>query len=215
MISISKHRQCLRDRYFRIALIGGILLLAGSMFVNFYAGMYAAESASNSVTDIILSNIPVFDLDVVFLYGPAIFWVIIFCLQLSKPERFPFVLKAIALFVLVRSAFITLTHIGPFPSALPMDLTGVIGYFTFGADLFFSGHAGLPFLAALIFWQDKALRYFCLAAAVFFGATVLMAHLHYSIDVLSAFFITYAIFHLAEWLFRKDRKMFKFGLNQP
>ncbi len=86
--------------------------------------------------------------------------------------------------------------------------------FAFGGDLFFSGHTGLPFLMALVFWKKPILRYFFIASAIGFGAVVLLTHLHYSIDVLSAFFITYTIFHIAEFLFRKDRKLFYSGLGE-
>ena len=45
------------------------------------------------------------------------------------------------------------------------------------------------------------LRYLFLAWSVFFGIVVLLGHLHYTIDVLSAFFITYGIVDIAKWLF--------------
>jgi membrane-associated phospholipid phosphatase len=137
--------------------------------------------------------------------------------SLYEPKRLPFTLKSIALFILVRSLFITLTHLGPYPDRIPLDIhtmlmsrwnVGNLLTFGSGGDLFFSGHTGLPFLFALIFWKNPRMRLFCLIGAVFFGIVVLLGHLHYSIDVLSAFFITYAIYHIAEWLFKKDRRMF-------
>jgi hypothetical protein len=39
-----------------------------------------------------------------------------------------------------------------------------------------------------------------------------LAHLHYSIDVLSAFFITYTISHIACVFFKKDLLLFRNGL---
>ena len=139
------------------------------------------------------------------------------------PKRIPFTLKTIALFVIIRSIFITLTHIGPFPDHTAIDsffapsalqsVSSANNFFIFsaGGDLFFSGHTGLPFLLALAFWHEKPFRYFCLLSSVFFGVVVLMGHLHYSIDVMSAFFITYSIYHIAEKWFRKDRAMFLQG----
>ena len=46
-------------------------------------------------------------------------------------------------------------------------------------------------------------------SAFFFGVVVLLGHLHYTIDVASAFFITYSIYHIAEWAFGKSKKMFE------
>jgi membrane-associated phospholipid phosphatase len=62
---------------------------------------------------------------------------------------------------------------------------------------------------ALIYWDDKPKRYLFLAWSVVFGATVLLGHLHYTIDVFAAFFITYGIYHLARWLFPRDYDLLK------
>lgn len=210
---IATYREWFRNRQFLGAFFLSFLFLAISLIVNFYAGIYATESISNSVTDIVLSNIRVFDLDAIFLYGPFIFWIIMIIVHIKNPEKFPFALKTIALFVVIRSVFMTLTHLGPFPGATPVDLSGVMGNFTFGGDLFFSAHTGLPFLAALMFWNEKIIRSFCIVAAVFFGIVVLLAHLHYSIDVLAAFFITYSIYKIATVFFKKDLQMFTYGKN--
>jgi hypothetical protein len=200
------YKKYFTDKYFLKSLILSFIFLTISLVVNFYAGTYATERASNPVTDIILSNIPVFDLDGVFIWGSFILGAFITLICLYRPERIPFVVKSIALFVVVRSLFITLTHLGPFPSQIVID-SNLLSKMSFGGDLFFSGHTGLPFLLALIFWKNKLMRYVFLCFSIMFAIVVLFAHLHYSIDVLSAFFITYSIFHIAEYLFKKDRQI--------
>lgn len=180
----------------------------------YLAIIYATEKASNSVTDIILSNIRVFDVDGIFIYGPVLFWIIIGAyIFFFEPKKIPFTIKSIAVFLLTRSIFLTLTHIGPFPDRIQIYSTGIFSVFTTGNDLFFSSHTGFPFLMALIFWDNKYLRIFSLIASLIFGTVVLLGHLHYSIDVFAAFFITYTIFHLNEKLFKKDREIFINGIG--
>ncbi|HBB03313.1 TPA: hypothetical protein DCZ39_00140 [Patescibacteria group bacterium] len=67
----------------------------------------------------------------------------------------------------------------------------------------------MPFLMALIFWKNKLMRYAFILAAMSFGIIVLLGHLHYSIDVLAAFFITYTINHFNELLRKKDKVHFE------
>jgi hypothetical protein len=197
-----------KDQSFRRSLSISIILLVISLFINFYAGVYATERASNSVTDIILSNIPVLDVDGVFIYGSWLLAIFITYLCIRRPNQTPFILKSISLFILIRDVFITLTHIGPFPTQITIDPKSFINYFVFGGDLFFSGHTGLPFLLALIFWENKRLRLIFLGSSIAFAVIVLLGHLHYTIDVLSAFFISFGIYHLSRKWFRNDLARF-------
>lgn len=204
----------LKDKRYATSVLIALVLLLASLVVNYYAGIYATEQASNSVTDLILDNIPVYDLDGIFVYGALVFWALVGLLLIKRPYTLPFTFEAIALFTLIRSVFISLTHLGPAATQITVDAGVLMGKFAFGGDLFFSGHTGLPFLMALVFWKSKALRYFFIFCSVGFGAVVLMAHLHYSIDVLAAFFITYSIFEIAKLFFRRDYALFHAGLEK-
>ena len=206
------YKTSFSHRAFVITFTSSILLLILSLYVNFLAGTFATHAESNPVTDIILSNIRVYDVESIFITGSIIQAFFIAFLCFLYPKKTPFILKSIALFTIIRSVFISITHIGPFPTHVYINPTSVINKFTFDGDLFFSGHTGLPFLMALVFWNNKYLRFFFLFSSVVFGVTVLLAHLHYSIDVLGAFFITYTIYHISEFLFRNDRKLF---LDEP
>ena len=216
----TRYREAFSDRKFLRSLLISFLMLVGALVVNYFAALYAFERASGAVSDIVLSNIPVFDIDWIFVYGPIIFGIWMAFLCLSNPRTLPFTMKSIAMFVLIRSGFITLTHIGPFPDRNIIDANSTLllhvisnnpNFFLFstGADLFFSGHTGLPFMLALVFWKHRLTRIFCFATSIFFGIIVLLGHLHYSIDVASAFFISYTIYVITAKTFKTDRAEFQ------
>jgi len=199
------------DRVFLQSVIFGAVIFLAGLSASFYAVIYVNESVSNSVTDIILSNIRTYDVDGLYLYGPLVFLAVVTAYLLWHPKKIPFTLESIGLFMLIRAVFISLTHIAPFPVHTQIQLTGT-GIFTTlmtGNDLFFSSHTGVPFLLALVFWDVKWIRYLSIAASILFGAVVLMAHLHYSIDVAAAFFITYSIYVIACKFFVADKKVFE------
>lgn len=207
-----KYKKYYENKKFLFSIIISIILLIGSLIVSAYAVSYATEKASNAVTDIILSNTQALNVDAIFIYGPIFTWFLVAFMCVIEPKQAPFILKSLALFVLIRSAFVSLTHLGVYPAYSEILTNNPISRLSTGYDLFFSGHTGSPFLMALIFWQDKVLRYFFLFLSVFFGAIVLLGHYHYSIDVFAAFFITFAIYHMASFFFKKDKLLFKHGL---
>ena len=110
--------------------------------------------------------------------------------------------------LLVRAVFVALTHMAPSPID-PQKPAPFFNSIFYGSDLFFSGHTGLPFLAALAFWHIPQWRIFYLALTAFFGSVVLLGHYHYSIDVLAALFITHGIFQTSCWLFGRDYTLFR------
>ena len=148
----------------------------------------------------------------VFVWGSVALLLFSIFVCVKHINSAPFLMKSVATFTLIRSVFVSLTHISPFPThavitSVFFNREAFYGIFS-GNDLFFSGHTGLPFLLALIFWENKTLRTIFLGFSVMFAIVVLLGHLHYSIDVLSAFFITYSIFHICQVLYKKDWKLF-------
>ncbi len=200
------------DKNFLISFFSSLFLLGISLVTQFFVNGYVNHSASEPVTDIILSNTRVYDVDMIFVWGAILLTGVGIFVVLKKLNYAPFVIKSVALFTLIRSVFISLTHISPFPTHVLITSTFFNkevfnGIFT-GNDLFFSGHTGIPFLLALIFWENKTLRIIFLSFSILFAIVVLLGHLHYSIDVLSAFFITYSIFHICKVFFKKDWELF-------
>lgn len=208
---ITRHKNHWLDHSFLLSSVIGALFFVFSLGVNYLAMIYVNEEAGKPAKDLLLSNLPVVNVDLVVNEGALIFIVFIALLLFVKPQRIPFTLKSAALFVLIRSIFITLTHIGTYPTHTYLDKHDILGSLNLGKDLFFSGHTGMPFLLALTYWKDKSIRNICLFTSVLFGASVILGHLHYSIDVFAAFFISYGIFHIARYFFPKD---FEFLSNE-
>ncbi len=199
--------QLLKTRDFAFSLLIGAVFLVVGYIVMSHAVTYATESISNSVTDIVLSNLPVYNVGGIFVWGVAALFLVAVLACYAAFERTPFVLKSAGLFMLIRAFFISLTHISPYPlhAAISQNIvTYLVPSFFNGDDLFFSGHTGFPFLLALIFWDHAILRWIFLGFSLLFAIVALLGHLHYSIDVASAYFITFTIFILAKMLFKRD-----------
>ncbi len=210
---ILRNKLAWTNRNFLISTLLGLALLLIGFIVTYYANAFATVSASNYVSDLILDNVPVMGVDFLYYRGILIFIAFLTLILFYEPKRIPFILKIIAVFYLVRSFFMILTHL-----ALPIDvssesLSSVSNFLSSGADLFFSGHAGAPFIIALAFWNNKTLRFIFLAGSVFGALMVILGHMHYSIDVFSAYFIAYGIYKFCQYFFREDHQ--RAGLGRP
>ena len=194
-------------KYFQSAMIGAMYLIV-SLIINYYAGLYTNKEVSNAVTDILLDNLPVFNVSYIFIEGAILFMVFVVVLMAIQPKRIPFVLKSTALFIIIRSFFVILTHIGPSPERIAIDVGDELQKIFFDNQLFFSGHTGLPFLFALMFRRNRRLFYIFLFTSFVGAVSVILGHLHYTIDVFGAFFITYTIYHISIWLFPSDHELF-------
>lgn len=204
---LQKHKIFWVQKPFVYSVLLGVALLVVAFFANHYANSYTATHASNYVTDIFLDNLPVVDVHLIFDEGAILFMVVLAGIVLLEPKYIPFAVKTIAVFVLIRSFFLVLTHLAPPLNEIHIDPNDLISRISSGNDLFFSSHTGLPFLMAFIFWDQKWLRYFFFTCSAIGGVAVLLGHLHYSIDVFSALFISFGIYHLCKHLFAKDFKL--------
>lgn len=206
-------QELIKDRKFQISLISGILLMVLALFANLTASYYVDSLSTYPAGDLILDNIPTYNLNFLYTVGLYIFLgIIILYPILFNPAIAPFTLKTFAAFIIIRSIFISLTHLGVPEGFLHLELnwqnqSGFFKLFHIN-DLFFSGHTGMPFLGFLIF-KEKIVRYFLLFGSFLMGITVLLMHVHYSIDVFSAFFITYSIYIVSDKIFNNLNLSFK------
>lgn len=207
--TLDRHRRFWSNRWLVTLTAQSAVFLGISFLFNRFASAFATNHASNAVHDLLLDNLPVFNVDFIVNEGAILFGLFIIFIVLLSPKRLPFVVKSLALFIFIRSFFIMFTHLGPFPEHSFLEPNELITSLTFGGDYFFSGHTGMPYLLALIFWREYRVRLICLLTSVFFGVSVILGHLHYSIDVFAAFFITYSIYVLATKFFSQELELFK------
>lgn len=207
---ITKHKDFWTNKEILYHFVLSFVLFATSLFLISFAIDYTDGYQGYVVPDILLDNIPVFNVGYIFFQGAFIFAITETFLLFYEPKYLPFTLEASAVFFFVRSIFMVMTHL----TAPSVEYYSYIEHehhinqtlFTIssGNDLFFSGHAGYPFLLALIFWQWKPARYFFLACSLIGGVAVILGHLHYSIDVFSAYFIAFGVFAFAKKFFKKE-----------
>ncbi len=193
------------------SLINGLILLALALIFESYALAYSSQVPARSVGDLLLSILPIVNLNFIIVEGALAAVGFSIILLLAKPRYLLFTIKAVAIFIVTRAIFISVTHIGIYPGQIGPDPTGFFDhlYIDLGMEtgFFFSGHTGLTFLIALIFWNEKFWRYAYLILSVVFGIAVLFAHVHYSIDVLAAPYMAYGIFKMSQYFFAEDYKL--------
>lgn len=192
------------------SLYVGLLLIALAIVIQVGAGRYSSRHALVALpeSDLFLDNLPFVNLGFILVGAAIAFWIFSCVLLVLRPRYLLFGIKAIALFIISRAIFINLTHEGIYPGGVVPGARNLgFGFYhliTFQGNLFFSGHTGFAFLMALIFWDRKPLRWFFLAATAAFGAAVLLAHVHYSIDVFAAPFVVYGMYVITSKFFPHD-----------
>lgn len=183
-------------REHKTRLVVGILLLSVSLYMSKTFSVYVDKVASVTAPDFFLNILPIWNSTFLMLWYPAIIAAIYLLYPLLvKPSKTAYIMVIVGVFYIVRSLTISMTHIhGPVES---IDYPGM-----FTSDMFFSGHTGFPFLGFLIF-SNKWIKAFMLFSSILMAITVMLGHQHYSIDVASAFFITYGIYKLGDWVYKK------------
>jgi len=176
-------------------------LFAGS--INYFSGNFADRGGAVVVPDIVLDHLPVFNMPSMFVYGIfAVMGLILLYPLIFKVKDFAYAFGQLSLLIMIRNFSVILTHLGRPDGAITIHFPAIIRYWNFNNDLFFSGHVAIPFLGFFVF-KDSKVRWLFLICAIAMAAIVLMAHKHYSIDVLSAFFIAYGSYKIGEHALKK------------
>ncbi|MEK6825617.1 MAG: phosphatase PAP2-related protein [Nanoarchaeota archaeon] len=181
-----------------------IFLTFFSNFITHLAGSYtdSVESAQ-SAPDFILDSFGPYDLNILFVWFLIFVCFVFYAYSLFiEPEKFHYYVIFAAILGLVRAGFITLTHLKSPVDVISATYPSFFNFLTFSNDLFFSGHTAFPFLGFLIF-KNPWIKYFMLVSSIILGASTILMHQHYSIDVFAAFFITYGIYRIGTIFFHR------------
>lgn len=113
-----------------------------------------------------------------------------------KPERLLFAFQLYTLMVCVRIAAMYLLPLEP-PATLIVLNDPFVEFFgtgqTLTKDLFFSGHTATLFIFFLL-EEKKFLKLIFLVCTISVAITVLLQHVHYTVDVFAAVFFTYTCY---------------------
>ncbi|MBL8951314.1 MAG: phosphatase PAP2 family protein [Myxococcaceae bacterium] len=186
-----------------------------------FMALWAEARAAPTLPDVVLEVVPFVDLVARYNY---VLWLaayvpVALVLLARDGERFIRYMVSSGLLALARGACIVVTGLGPVHGpdthagmtaeqrwAAFFTLVTPSGFFDTDAgariyltkDLFFSGHTATTFLLLLYVWRWRDLRRVMLAAHALVVASVFFAHLHYTIDVIGAYAVTFSLFMLRE-----------------
>ena len=175
-----------------LALVAIILLLLPTFFA------FIEKREGMVLQDFVLDAIPATDVSIPTF---IIIWsvvLLVFYRIYQNPSIFLVVAYGFILMCIARVLTISLLPLNPPPGLITLkDPIANIAYGGKGIfitkDLFYSGHTGNMFLFFLCL-QAKWDKIIALAASFMVGILVLIQHIHYSIDVISAFIFTYFLY---------------------
>jgi len=180
-----------------------VVLVAVALFADYRCGTYVTATPGAKVPDLILDRFDPIDMSGLFIYGYMALIVSMSAYPLLfRVRTFHIVAIQFALLLTLRSLFMIFTHLETPAGSVPVHFPWFFHGLYFENDMFFSGHTAMPFLGFYLF-RYSSLRYVYLVGAIVMGLVVLAMHVHYSVDVLAAYFMTYASYQIGNALLRK------------
>lgn len=187
----------------RRLLVLAAILTTVALCADYYCGTYVTVTRGAKVPDLILDRFQAIDMSFLFVYGYIALIVTMFLYPaLFRVRTLHIVAIQFSLLLILRSVFMLFTHLETPAGAVAVGFPSFFEKLYFENDMFFSGHTAMPFLGFYLF-RHSPLRYVFLVGSVVMGMVVLAMHLHYSIDVLSAFFMTYCSYRMGQRLLRR------------
>lgn len=195
-------------KWWALTLFGLLTFFLFSYFFYTNLGWYADQRSLPPGSDWVLERLPIVNLLPVLSWGWLGLHLYAGALAiLYYPRRMPFLLFLLGSFIAVRSVFVFLSPIGAPANMLDMSrmdylFSRIMGTYTFTNEFVFSGHTGIPFLFAL-FFETRLQKALFLTGSLVMAVSVLLTHNHYTVDVLGAYFMGFAIFTLSDRIYHR------------
>ena len=194
--------EALADSFYKKRFQLGIIIWVAILIAFPFFFNYIENRKGPVLNDWIINKIPAFDLSIpTFLIIWSMFLFFLYR-AIHKPELLLLFLWGFIFLSISRFITIFLFPLNP-PEQL-IELSDPITNIFYGKkhgfitkDLFYSGHTSTQFLMFLCFTKktDKILS---LISTILIGIFVMVQHIHYSIDVLSAPILTYCVYLLGK-----------------
>lgn len=128
---------------------------------------------------------------------------------INNPDRLLFTVQLYIFMVIIRIIAMYLLPLNP-PDKMIMLKDPVVEFFgsgkTLTKDLFFSGHTATLLILFLVS-QKKTIKFIFLIDLIIVATSVLLQHVHYTIDVFAALIFTYACYELLIKMRNKWKKI--------
>jgi hypothetical protein len=192
--SFSPYIPLFKTRYLYIGLLAALAGIGLNFASQAYLHNYISEGKTlPMLSDLILDNLPVIDVSLIYdiVSLIPIILAIVFIIHKKDYNRIPFFLLMIGQFYIVRGIFIVLTPFGNPPMFNGSDPL-FHGFANYELGVYPSGHAGNVFLILLLV-KDRIYKWIIGICLIIVIIALFLAHGHYSIDILSGIFFSYAI----------------------
>ncbi len=190
----------LNNKKFKLRLLIGLsfLILLIPVLPSFFN--YIEQRKGVVLNDLILNQIPAWNVSIpIFI----IIWIqVAFTIYraVQNPKIFLLLLWSYIFLTLARITSLLLVPLDPPPQII--ELKDPLSNLFYGSkfmtkDLFFSGHTATLFTMFLCL-QNKADKIFLLIGSLLVAMLVLVQHVHYTIDILAAFILSYLFYTLGK-----------------
>lgn len=193
-------KQAWKNRSFRNHIFAGLLITVIIFTCLPFFFIYIEQRPGILLNDWVLNAIPAHNVSV-FIFICIWSTLLLTLIRAYKsPQFFLLMLYSYAMLCIFRYISMTLVPLETPAGLIP--LVDPLSNLFYGKrfvtkDLFFSGHTSTLFLMHLCFYKKNE-KYFSLITTILVGCLLLIQHVHYTIDVLTAPIFTYIAFKMSK-----------------